>query len=88
MLKARRDTIKLLNKFDKLEKDFNLLNWAKKHTYKELFIKYMDKKIKIDGDSRYIDAGILARYDFGSIISFRPYVEASFRYGRNYVSMV
>ena len=59
----------------------------KKHTYKELFIKYMDKKIKIDGDSRYIDAGILARYDFGSIIS-RPYVKASFRYGRNYISMV
>ena len=88
VLKARRDAIKLLNKFDELGKDFNLLNWAKKHTYKELFIKYMDKKIKIDGDSRYIDAGILARYDFGSIISFRPYVEASFRYGRNYVSMV
>lgn len=47
----------------------------------------MDKKIKIDGDSRYIDAGILARYDFGSIIS-RPYVKASFRYDRNYISMV
>ncbi|MBR2149138.1 MAG: hypothetical protein IJ965_06920 [Campylobacter sp.] len=54
MLKARRDAIKLLNKFDKLGKDFNLLNEAKKHTHKELFIKYMDKKIKIDGDSRYI----------------------------------
>ena len=44
MLKARKDVIKLLNKFDELEKDFNLLNEAKKHTYKELFIKYMDKK--------------------------------------------
>ena len=84
MLKARRDAIKLLNKFDELEKDFNLLNRAKKHTYKELFIKYMDKK----GDSRYIGAGILARYDFGSTISSRPYVKASFRYGRNYISMV
>ena len=51
MLKARRDAIKLLNKFDELEKDFNLLNGAKKHTYKELFIKYMDKK----GDSRLLD---------------------------------
>ncbi|SUX01570.1 Uncharacterised protein [Campylobacter devanensis] len=39
------DAIKLLNKFDELGKDFNLLNGAKKHTYKELFIKYMDKKI-------------------------------------------
>lgn len=44
MLKARRDAIKLLNKFDELGKDFNLLNEAKKHTYKKLFIKYMDKK--------------------------------------------
>ncbi|WP_096027828.1 phage integrase central domain-containing protein [Campylobacter lanienae] len=52
MLKARRDAIKLLNKFDELGKDFNLLNGAKKHTYKELFIKYMDKKIKIDGVSK------------------------------------
>ncbi|TWO30770.1 autotransporter domain-containing protein, partial [Campylobacter lanienae] len=41
-------------------------------------------EIRGDGDSRYIGAGILARYDFGSIISSRPYVEASFRYGRNY----
>ena len=54
MLKARRDAIKLLNNFDELGKDFNLLSGTKKHTYKELFIKYMDKKIKIDGDSRYI----------------------------------
>ena len=38
--------IKLLNKFDELGKDFNLLNGAKKHTYKELFIKYMDKKLR------------------------------------------
>ncbi|WP_096030625.1 autotransporter domain-containing protein [Campylobacter lanienae] len=41
-------------------------------------------EIRGDGDSRYIGAGILARYDFGSILSSRPYVEASFRYGRNY----
>ncbi|WP_180381709.1 beta strand repeat-containing protein, partial [Campylobacter lanienae] len=41
-------------------------------------------EIRGDGDSRYIGAGLLARYDFGSIISSRPYVEASFRYGRNY----
>ncbi|WP_180384105.1 hypothetical protein [Campylobacter devanensis] len=46
MLKARRDTIKLLNKFDELGKDFNLLDGAKKHTYKELLIKYMDKKLR------------------------------------------
>ncbi|WP_086232253.1 hypothetical protein [Campylobacter devanensis] len=45
VLKAMKDAIKLLNKFDELGKDFNLLNGAKKHTYKELFIKYMDKKI-------------------------------------------
>ncbi|MEE3694704.1 hypothetical protein V2I21_06185 [Campylobacter sp. CLAX-22107-21] len=37
------DAIKLLNKFDELGKDFNLLSGTKKHTYKELFIKYMDK---------------------------------------------
>ncbi|WP_096027498.1 autotransporter domain-containing protein [Campylobacter lanienae] len=41
-------------------------------------------EIRGDGDSRYIGAGLLARYDFGSILSSRPYVEASFRYGRNY----
>ena len=45
VLKARIDAIKLLNKFDEPGKDFNLLNGAKKHTYKELFIKYMGKKI-------------------------------------------
>ena len=50
--KARRDAIKLLNNFDELGKDFNLLSETKKHTYKELFIKYMDKKIKIDGISK------------------------------------
>lgn len=46
VLKAMKDAIKLLNKFDELGKDFNLLNGAKKHTYKELFIKYMDKKLR------------------------------------------
>ncbi|WP_179187337.1 hypothetical protein [Campylobacter devanensis] len=40
------DAIKLLNKFDEPGKDFNLLDGAKKHTYKELLIKYMDKKLR------------------------------------------
>ncbi len=37
-----------------------------------------------DGDSKYIGAGLLARYDFGSTMASRPYIEGSARLGRNY----
>nr|WP_272887904.1 autotransporter outer membrane beta-barrel domain-containing protein [Campylobacter sp. P0109] len=37
-----------------------------------------------DGDSKYIGAGLLARYDFGSTTASRPYIEVSARLGRNY----
>ncbi|WP_236864088.1 autotransporter outer membrane beta-barrel domain-containing protein [Campylobacter devanensis] len=37
-----------------------------------------------DGDSRYIGAGLLARYDFGSTMASRPYIDGSARLGKNY----
>lgn len=37
-----------------------------------------------DGDSKYIGAGLLARYDFGSTTASRPYIEGSAKLGRNY----
>ncbi|WP_180383414.1 autotransporter outer membrane beta-barrel domain-containing protein [Campylobacter devanensis] len=41
-------------------------------------------EVRGDGDSKYIGAGLLARYDFGSTMASRPYIEGSARLGRNY----
>lgn len=41
-------------------------------------------EVRGDGDRKYIGAGLLARYDFGSTMASRPYIEGSARLGRNY----
>ncbi|MDY5519832.1 autotransporter outer membrane beta-barrel domain-containing protein, partial [Campylobacter lanienae] len=41
-------------------------------------------EVRGDGDSKYIGAGLLARYDFGSTTASRPYIEGSARFGKNY----